>query len=313
MPQERGYIPENQQAHAQADITEQRRPQESTSTGLKRIKQIGPLMAVMLAANLGLVGAAKAPDSHEPEVQPLVGTDILLGIGSFDNPGVPPSPTGWNMISTDRSPNYPASVAQNGFAVDVETSGTLPCQSNGWITQQYAINPNNTYKLQFAAVYRVSESPHGIDPKVTLDWKNSQGQSLNSDARIFYGGAPDGDHNGGAWGQNTRTYGPGQQSTIPSLAAEVTVEIQGNESDPSCTGKLYYDNLALTITSEPTPPPSVGGIAEMPDLPPAATVSHSSRDTLVTNVEIAVGSAAAALAAAAIAGVEANRRRKRRG
>jgi hypothetical protein len=28
----------------------------------------------------------------------------------------------------------------------------------------------------------------------------------------------------------------------------------------------------------------------MPDLPPAAALSHSSKDTLITNVEIAVGS-----------------------
>lgn len=312
MPQERGYIPENQQAQIQPE-PEQRRPQERASRGLKRIKQIGPLMAVMLAANLGLVGAARTTDSREPEVQPLVGTDILGGIGSFTNPGadIAQSPDGWNMVIPNPSlpPVYENAVAFSDSAVTVQTDGTAPCESNGWITQQaFSINPNNVYTLQFLAVYKGSESPHGINPKVTLDWKNSQDQSLNTSTVSTFANVPHAD----SWGNFSRSYGLGQLDTIPQGAAKVGVEIEGDQTDPSCTGKLYYDGLALTITSEPTPPPSVGGIAEMPDLPPAAMVSHSSKDTLVTNVEIAVGSTAV-LAAAGIAGAEANRRRKRRG
>lgn len=312
---ERNYIPENQQVNAQAETPEQRRPQERASSGLRRIKQVGPLMAAMLAVNLGLVGAAKAPDSREPEVETVVDVDLLNGTGSFETPASAPpllpcaqisSPQGWCAPPHSVNVPNPNFDYQNGFNQDglssVDTSGYITgnilnghCETdtNSW-KQSFPAAPGNTYTVTFANYVPLGASPD-LDPRVIIKWKNG---TPDTDDRTFH-----------------RTLGPDFwendfSGTYVAPAGTTSGEIQvgvGSTKTGSCTvgttGKEFFD--VVKVTGPAPTPPSVGGIAEMPDLPPA-TISHSPNNTIV---EIAIGGAAA-LAAAAVAGAEINKRRK---
>ncbi len=305
---EHGYISEDQQTHTQPK-PEQKRQQERASSGLRRLQQVGAVMAVLLAADLGFIAAGRTSDKSEPEIHPQTVTDVFDGIGNFDTPSNPPTtpqtPTGWSMVIPN--PAIPPIYDQNGpafsppAAVEVITYGTGPCESNGWLSIDSNVNPGQTYTLNFEAAYTSSTR---VNPKIILDWKNSSGQSLNSpDVYTFTN--IDANGNTVGWRQFTRTYGTGQNAVIPQEAAKVSAQIEGDvPPDLPCSGVLHYDNISMT-TTEPTPPPSVGGIAEMPNLPPAATVSHSSRNTIM---EFAL--AGATVLAGTIAVAEAVRRRK---
>lgn len=301
MSGERDYITQEQQASQQPDVAQNTPVNERKPSKRKRLLQVGTLMATMLATGIGFIGA-KSADHSKVKVEPQAQTDILNGIGSFDA-GTPP-PAGWkaNAEATGIVPTLSSTIAVSGNSATVETNGTLPCQSNDWTTiNSVAINPSNVYTLDFQAAYISSESPHGIDPKVTLGWKDSQGNPLSnpSDNPVLTGV-----NHADTWGHYTKTYGPGQNVTIPSNAAKVTIEIQGNVTDVSCTGKLYYDNLQLlgSVVPTPTPPPvSVGGVAEQVnpnDLEPIANNSGSNN----TELEVVIGGIVIGSLAAGAAG-----------
>lgn len=314
MPQERGYIPENQQVHTQTEMPEQKLSQERTNSRLRRIRQIGPLLVVMLAANLGVVGAARTPRSQEPDVQPQTIVNLLEN-SSYEDSANPPTnstPKFWNAPPHSVNVPDPSFDYQNGFYQDgassVDTDGYITDTScntdtNGW-EQSFPVNSSNTYTLSFANYTPPGSSPD-LNPRATITWKNGTtiiGTDDHAFNRIL---GPDYWESGFA-----RTYGSGGVA-IPSGSTSATLQVSvGSTKTSSCTpgteGKQYFD--MVTVMGPAPTPPSVGGIAEIPNLPPGTTVSHSTRNTIV---EIAVAGGAALAGSIAVA--EAFRRRKRQG
>ncbi|KKR50178.1 MAG: hypothetical protein UT84_C0014G0026 [Candidatus Curtissbacteria bacterium GW2011_GWA1_40_16] len=300
-------------------VSRQQTRRENIQGLSRRIARLSPIMVFMLAANLGLTGATKNNEPQKPEIHRQTITDALNNTGFYDAEANPPTnpqtPNNWGMVIPNPS-NPPVFDFNDGIAhsapgsVRITTEGTTTCESNGWITlQDFPVDPGKTYSLNFVAGYE--SSGNKVLPKIIVDWKNNAGQSLNSTdiATLTSNGNPDPVDN---WYAFNRSYGPGQDASIPQGTAKGSMQVEGDPTG-ACTGTLHVDSLSMTTTDSPPPtPPSVGGVAYEPDTnslqQPETTVTHSTRNTIV---EIAVAGSAALAGTIVVA--EAIRRKRNQG
>lgn len=302
-----GYIPKERQIPIQPESVGERLT-ERTIRGLNKIRHVGPLLVAMLAANIGLVGAAKTTDSHEPEVRPQVMVDSIQN-GGFEtqDPVDPSKPQHWNPDGTQPPVyNYQNGTSHDGLSsVGVQyygTGGLCSMDTNSWTSNNFAVDPDKTYTKSFWSEYVLVSDPNvEVGPVTRVYWKDSQGNAVGT-PDVFQ---PNYTVGAGNWERFTKVYGP---ELIPDSAtqASITVGINGITFEQGCSTYATTNYDEVTFTSQA--PASVGGIAEMPNLQPATTVSHSSRNMTVEFVL-----AGAAALAGTIAVAETVRRRNRNG
>lgn len=289
---------------------------EKKRSYLSKVAHISAALTAMLAAELGVV-----------EVNSQSQTDLLNTKGDFESTTCPlTSPPNWNQIINDPSfpPIYHCAgnppplvnfTGNSAVEVDYYGNGSI-CNTNGFsYNSTFAASPADTITDQFAAAYEIHDAGATVKPQTKITWKDSSGNVTGTD--VF---SPTHTKGQDTWEQFSKTYGPNGVA-IPAKTVSGTIEvgIQGSGSLTCTTNGIksleYIDAVQVLgpTTPSPTPPPiSVGGIAEQPDLSqlqPAASVSHSSRDTIFTGIEIAVGSATALAGTIVVA--EALKRRNR--
>ncbi len=275
------YIPKEQQPPVQPEVVYQRHPEEGAIRSLKRIKHIGPLMAVMLAANLGLVGAAKTTDSREPEVRPQAMTDSIQNGGyETQDPVDPSKPQHWNKGGTqDPIYNFQDGIFYEGLssvgAQYYGTGGLCSMDTNSWTSDDFPVDKNKTYTENFQSEFIPGPNHPNVNvgPITRVYWKDSLGNAVGTPDAF----QPTYTVGAGSWENFTRVYGP-DGVAIPTSAtqASITIGINGISFEQGCDtfGTVNYDKLSFTSEAQ-----SVGGIAQEVNtdtLPANSTSSGSS-------------------------------------
>mgnify|MGYP001609883397 CR=1 FL=1 len=276
----------------------------------------GPLLSLVLASGLALSGEGKNTNDSEPPVLLQQGGPNLINNSSFETPDPLDStePQYWDKVINTPGvlPLYQDGIFHGvgSKSVGAKHYGTSSCQggTNGWrLEQSFLVNPSQTYTERFWASYDLNDQNSEavvVRPVVVVIWKDSQGQPNGSD----YYNPPHGVGEN-VWQEFTRIFGPGGvEIPVGTASASLIVGMESITSNDPCVDTVYavesLDEISFT-----GPPPSVGGIAELPQLPELnlKQESGSSRE-ISTEVAIATGLAAATVFAAA--GVESIRRRR---
>lgn len=306
-----GYIPEDQKVQTQPDIAEQSPSQENTNgKWLKRIKPLSPLMAAVLA--VGLYGSAKAQGT----------VDLLNGTGSYETTCPVATPPQWNPITEDAGfpPTFdcngngvPANVVegdgQSSVEVNFYSNGTA-CNTNAYeYANSFPFNPNVTQTLSYWT-YHLDNPGEATKSLVTIVTKDAQN---NVTGALTFNPI----HNFGSGFEESysQVFGAGGEPIPPNtVSATIQVGLTGTSSD--CTtsgikGREWFDIVQIQAPAPtPTPPASVGGIAEIPNLPPASMTEHTQDEKIQTAAKV-VGVAGSVFAAAGVIELERRRRNKK--
>lgn len=279
-------------------------------------RRYGSLLVLVLASSLAWAGEVKSVDDGEPPVHSLADVN-LINNSSFEELAVPPtipsSPRYWNAVVND-SGFSPVYHDHDGISFDGSSSveahyyaTSTTCGTNSWkYNLTFPVNPDSTYTESFASAYTLGDPGSTVKPDVKITWKNSQGVETGSDNYV-----PDYVLGEASWQSDfSRTFGP-SATVIPANTVSGTIELGVAGAGGSCTdskvnGTVYFDAVKVMGPL----PPSVGGIAEEPQLP-VNTAERSSKSPIGNNMETAVAGGVAALTV--LAGAELLRRHKRRG
>lgn len=263
------------------------------------------LARVVSVVALAVVGANMA-DTKKTEAQTPPPANSVLTNGDFELPN-PNSllPTGWLKSATAD----PFALHSSGSIIvkEYETSASCSGASSGWVTEGtiqpeglIQIDHTKTYTLGFWAKYSINPSyPSGFaNPTSTINFYKSDKSIQDADSQPY---TPSGGSD--VWKFYSKTYGPDGNMPWPDNTTtyiKLALSEAGSGGTSGCTIGTEYSNVTIDDASFAPIVPSVGGIAENPDLSKLTQISKTNnensneRDILIAGVLIgtlAVGAA----------------------
>jgi hypothetical protein len=249
MPVERSFISSDQEAQTiqpQQEIVDAGLVQEGLGRRLKRSRQYGALLAVILAPSIAWGGYVRN-ENHN-------GESAVRSLQTQTKPQF------WGKMTDDANfppvYNYHDGIAHKGlssvgavyYGPDYQTGAPCTITTNSWVTEQtFPIDPNKTYTESLWEEHTIYDldsqfGPSDIGPLVIVNWEDLNGVSIYPSISDLL---PDHSTTTTTWSKFTRTIGPEQ---IPSNAVSATliVAVQPYNSKVCVStgnGVVNYDDV----------------------------------------------------------------------